>query len=58
MEIDTVRKLLTDVGLSHSKESDSKELEALRKISLALLHIAEAVHGLERREAERNRGPK
>jgi hypothetical protein len=40
MEIETVQKLLTDVALSHPKDDDSPELQALRNISLALLHIA------------------
>jgi hypothetical protein len=49
MEIDKVRKLLSDIALAHPKDGDSKEIEALRNISTALLHMAEAVEDIQRR---------
>jgi hypothetical protein len=48
MEIEVVRRLLTEVGLSHPKEDDSKELKALRNISIALLHVAEGIAEIQR----------
>lgn len=53
MEIETVRRLLTDVGLSHATDGDSKELKALRNISLALLHMADAIQQLQRQARDR-----
>jgi hypothetical protein len=47
MEIETVQKLLTDVALSHPKDDDSPELQALRNISLALLHIAAGIDNIQ-----------
>jgi hypothetical protein len=51
MEIDTVRKLLVAVSLEHPKPGDSKELQALRSISTALLHIAEGIAEVQRTQA-------
>ena len=44
MEIVKVREILTEVGLDHSGMPTE---EAIKKLALALLHIADAVHGLE-----------
>jgi hypothetical protein len=52
MENETVRKLLTDVALTHPKPDDSAELRALRNVSLALLHIAEGIAEIQRTQAE------
>lgn len=49
MEIDKVRKSLTEIALAHPKDGDSKETVALRNISLALLHMAEAIEDIQRR---------
>jgi hypothetical protein len=53
MEIETVHRLLTDVGLSHPADGDSEELKALRNISLALLHMANAIQELQRQARDR-----
>ncbi len=44
MEIEKVRKILTEVALDHSGMSTE---EAIKNLALALLHIADSVHGLE-----------
>ncbi len=49
MEIRTVRELLSKVALDHSTQMPSKELEALRAMSLALHQIAEAIEDLNQR---------
>jgi len=48
MELHVVRKLLTDVALSHPSDDDSAELCALRNISNALLHISEGIAEIQR----------
>ncbi len=49
MEIQKVREQLTKVALDHSQKDPSAELQALRAISIALLHMAEAIEDLQRR---------
>jgi tRNA threonylcarbamoyladenosine modification (KEOPS) complex Pcc1 subunit len=51
MEIEKVRELLTEVALSHHKADDSRELKALRNISLALLHVAEGIVKIQAAQA-------
>lgn len=46
MDIATVKKLLTDVALSHPGKLDQEQ--ALRNIALALLHLAESIEKIER----------
>ncbi len=52
MEIHTVRKLLTEVALQHPTRGDSEEIKALRSLSAALLHVAEAVEELQQNQAQ------
>ncbi len=51
MEIDEIRKLLSEVAISHPKPDDGDELQALRKISLALAHLAEGIAEIRRTQA-------
>jgi hypothetical protein len=46
VEIDLVQEIPSRIILRHSKPDES-ELEAIRAISAALLHIAEAIHRIE-----------
>jgi hypothetical protein len=49
MELDLVRQILTRVSLDHSTKELSPELEAIRAIAAAMLHMAEAINDLQRR---------
>ena len=51
MDIDEARKLLWEVALGPAKPDDSQELQALRKISRALAHLAEGIAEIRRTQA-------
>jgi hypothetical protein len=49
MELDLVRQILTRISLDHSVKEPSEELEAIRGLAAAMLHMAEAINDLQRR---------
>ena len=58
MELGNVRKLLAVIALAQSNPADGEELQALRNISLAMIHIADAIAQiLNRLDSDDHRRP-
>lgn len=51
MEIESVRRLLSEVALARPNLDDSEVREFMRKISLALLQMAEGITEIQRTQA-------
>lgn len=48
MDIDSIRTLLSEVALAPAKADDREELQAMRKISIALAQMAEGIMEVRR----------
>ena len=58
MELGNVRKLLAVIALAQADPADSEELQALRNLSLAMIHIADAIAQiLNRLDSDDHRRP-
>lgn len=51
MDIDSIRTLLSEVALAPPKADDREELQAMRKISIALAQMAEGIMEVRRIQA-------